>query len=197
MIIKIVNIRTAEIIVEKEYDDLKTAVEEWRANLREADLHGANLRRADLRRANLYGADLYGADLYGADLREADLREADLRRADLYGADLYGADLREADLREANLREANLREADLHEADLNGADLHGANLRELYVQIKGSKHWFVGFGDKIRIRCEEHTVAEWQNQYEDIGLKNGYTLEEINEYKSYVDFYAAALAGKK
>jgi hypothetical protein len=99
-----------------------------------------------------------------------------LRGAYLRGADLYGADLRGADL---------------YGADLRGANLYGANLCEKYLQIKGSKAWLVGFGDKIQIDCEDHTVIEWQQEYEAIGKKNGYTDDEIKEYKSYIDFYAS------
>ena len=64
-----------------EYETIRIACEQNRADLSEADLRGANLSGADLREADLYGANLSGADLYGANLY----------RANLSGADLYGA----------------------------------------------------------------------------------------------------------
>ena len=74
--IQIKNRFTGSIILESEKTTWKEAVEEAKANLREADLRDADLRRADLRGAGLYGVNLRGADLYGADLHGAELCNA-------------------------------------------------------------------------------------------------------------------------
>ena len=101
--IQIKNRFTGSIILESEKTTWKEAVEEAKANLREADLRDADLRRADLRGAGLYGVNLAGANLYAANLGGADLRDADLRGAGLYGVNLRGADLYGADLHGAEL----------------------------------------------------------------------------------------------
>ena len=112
--IKIVNRWNGSILVEGEYNDIKSLISKnsganlYGADLFEADLSGADLSRADLRNADLYGANLSGANLRNANLSRANLSGADLFGADLFGADLSGADLSRADLRNADLSGANL-----------------------------------------------------------------------------------------
>ena len=87
-----------KIIISGDYESIKIACVENKANLVEADLEGADLRGADLYLADLEGANLVGADLgranlVGANFRGANLRGAYPRGADLRGANLVGADL--------------------------------------------------------------------------------------------------------
>jgi len=118
------------------------------ANLSEADLSKANLSRADLSRADLSGANLSGATLYGANLYEADLYEANLSEADLSKANLYEANLYRADLSKANLYEANLYRVNLPLTD------------RVLISRWSICHIQREF---IRIGCEYHTTAEWEN----------------------------------
>jgi hypothetical protein len=129
--------------IEGDYESLKEAVVDNKANLAGANLGGANLRGA-----NLAGADLRGANLRGANLRGANLGVADLRGANLRVADLRGADLRVADLRGANLRGANLR----------GANLRGADLRVAKNYIKSH---FLFFELIRREEVESFTGPQW------------------------------------
>ncbi|MCO7317761.1 pentapeptide repeat-containing protein [Riemerella anatipestifer] len=160
-----------------------------------ADLRGAYLGGTDLRGANLRGADLRGADLRGADLRSADLRGADLRGANLEGTDLIGTDLRYANLEGTNLRNtnligtnlggANLRNTDLRKANLigtnlGGADLGGANLRNASLPIYCK--WSVVFNSKkIKIGCEEKTVDEWEEWFNNSNEKF-YTPRDTEDF---------------
>ncbi|MDQ2592774.1 pentapeptide repeat-containing protein [Acinetobacter baumannii] len=129
-------------------------------------------------------ADLRGANLRGADLRGANLRGANLRGADLRGANLRGADLRGANLRGANLRGANLRGANLRGANLRGADLRGAKAAPLFVYGLCWDVIISGLG-KMRIGCQEHTVADWK-AFDDarITRMDSEALEFWNQYKS-------------
>ncbi|EPP9670109.1 pentapeptide repeat-containing protein, partial [Acinetobacter baumannii] len=94
---------------------------------------------------------------------------ANLRGADLRGADLYGADLRGANLRGANLR---------------GADLRGAKAAPLFVYGLCWDVIISGLG-KMRIGCQEHTVADWK-AFDDarITRMDSEALEFWNQYKS-------------
>jgi hypothetical protein len=165
MHIEIKNRYTCTIIFAGEYESVKDAV-----------------TGAYLAGANLTDADLTDADLIGADLRYADLRYADLRDANLRYANLRGANLRDADLADADLRGANLIGADLADADLRGAI--GAPYT---IFICGSRHDVWTDGDIIKIGCEVYNVDEWVNQYCEIGRANGYSPDEISEYKAYID----------
>ena len=187
MNIEIKNRWTGNIIIAREYESVKDALQKNR----DADLRDADLRDADLMCADLMCADLGGADLGGADLRDADLRDADLMCADLGGADLRGADLGGAYLMSADLRGADLGDADLRGADLRGADLRGANGIILpIITISGTKHTFFYMSDIIQIGCEKWAVDHWLEHYQTIGEKNDYTPEEIAEYKTYIDMIA-------
>jgi hypothetical protein len=142
-----------------------------------------------------------------ADLRDADLRDVNLRDANLSGADLSGANLSDAylwgaDLRDANLRGANLSDANLYDANLYGADLSGADLSDAYLigvdlrRAKGILSFTLGqhFGFSyqhdgviyVQIGCECHTLEHWLTNYEQIGIKNGYSNKEINRYKRFM-----------
>ena len=72
MNIVVLNRWAGEIIVEGEYDDIKSLVNSNPGiNLTEADLRGADLTEADLTRANLRGANLRGAYLRLAQIGRA------------------------------------------------------------------------------------------------------------------------------
>ena len=62
------------------------------------------------------------------------------------------------------------------------------------IFICGSRHNFWAYDRKIEIGCECHAIAEWIENYAEIGKKNYYTESEIAEYKQYIDFAASALA---
>ena len=202
-----------QVLFSGEYNSLKSCVEaavKRGADLREADLRGAylrgaNLRGADLRGAYLRGADLSEAYLRGADLRVADLSEAYLSKADLSKADLSEADLRGADLIRANLIganligayliRANLSEANLSEAHLRGADLRGAKncfTHHWLPQIQGSRHFVCMSGERtLKIGCISNSIDWWLENSEKCGIENGYTPEQIVEYRRYIELIAA------
>ena len=55
------------------------------------------------------------------------------------------------------------------------------------LQIQGTKHYFnickIGY---IKIGCIEKSIDDWEKQFEQIGKEKGYTKEQINEYKLYI-----------
>ena len=144
------------------------------------------LRGADLNGANLGGANLGVANLSGANLSEADLSEANLRGANLGGANLRGANLGGADLSEANLR---------------GADLSGASAQTAmgdWLRIAGTRHALHALDeDNISIGCMRNTLAWWREHFRECGHENGYTLEQIEEYRMHIEYAAQWLAARK
>ena len=149
-------------------------------------------------RANLSGANLSMANLSGAHLSGAHLSGANLSGAHLYGADLSGANLSRVDLSGANLNGANLNGANLNGADLSGAYLSGANLNltkisdtEYLVKtlfINGSRNSVSWYGcNQIKIGCHKKEISWWLENYKLIGKREGYTPDQIAEYKTYID----------
>ena len=144
-----------------------------RANLTGADLSGANLSRADLSRANLSGANLSGADLSGANLT---------------GADLSGANLSGANLSGANLSGANLSGVNLTGAYLNLAKISDTEYLVKTLFINGSRHSVSWYGcNQIQIGCHKKEIDWWLENYKLIGKREGYTSDQIAEYKTYID----------
>jgi len=78
-----------------------------------------------------------------------------------------------------------LRDANLIVANLIGANLRGADLP--IITIIGSVHSLQFSNNKIRIGCEYFTAEHWLENYESIGKENNYTVEQLKEYKKYID----------
>ena len=174
-------------------DIVLKAIQE-KVNLRYADLSNANLSYADLSNADLSYADLSNADLSYADLSYADLSYAYLSNANLRYAYLSNADLRYADLSNANLSYANLRyaylsNANLRYADLRYADLSNANLRYANLMtFQFQRHQaFYTFDGTLRIGCIVLPISEWVDTFEQIGLHEQYTDEQIDMYGDFIN----------
>ena len=192
MKIEIRNRFSGEIIIEGEYNSIRGAAEDANlsgVDLRDADLRDADLRGVDLRDADLSGVDLRDADLSGVDLRDANLRSANLRNTNLLDANLRSANLRNTNLRGVDLRDADLSGVDLLDADLRSADLRNTNLDYVYIQIQGTSHNFIGFGDNIQIGCYIYSTEYWKIMYDVIGRENNYTKAQIKEYYKYIKMY--------
>ena len=83
---------------------------------------------------------------------------------------------------------------------LHGGVFRGGEFRDgwLILQIQGSKH-FVNIPDgmNIKIGCHEHDVEYWLANFERIGRIEGYSDEQIKEYKMYIDLAATMTANNK
>ena len=55
------------------------------------------------------------------------------------------------------------------------------------IFINGSMHTvtYVGSG-KISIGCKCHTIEEWKEKFKEIGERNDYNAEKIQEYHNYI-----------
>ena len=61
--------------------------------------------------------------------------------------------------------------------------------RALY--INGSRHHVKYWGEnKINIGCKKYSIDEWKSHFKSIGESEGYTPEEIEEYREYIEFIA-------
>lgn len=58
--------------------------------------------------------------------------------------------------------------------------------------ISASRHTVSYWGeDVIQIGCKRYTISEWQKHFRKIGESEGYSTEQIEEYKGYIDLIAA------
>ncbi len=77
-----------------------------------------------------------------------------------------------------NLAFANLAGANLQSANLSGSILTGTNL----IRIQGSRHEINAVGNIVQIGCKLFSLDKWLENYEKIGVGEGYTPAEIKEY---------------
>ncbi len=149
--------------------------------------------RANLSEANLSGAYLSGAKLSGANLSGDNLSRANLSMANLSGAYLSGADLSRANLSGANLSGADLSRANLSGANLSGADLNLTKISDTEYLVKtlfinGSRNSVSWYGcNQIQIGCHKKEISWWLENYNEVGKREGYTPDQIKEYKTYID----------
>jgi len=61
-------------------------------------------------------------------------------------------------------------------------------LAETPLQIQGSEHLVTVIGKDIQIGCITMTKSRWVKLGERLAKKNGYSKEEIKEYKNYLKF---------
>lgn len=58
--------------------------------------------------------------------------------------------------------------------------------------ISASRHTVSYWGeDVIQIGCKRYTISEWQKHFRKIGEAEGYSTEQMEEYKGYIDLIAA------
>ena len=57
--------------------------------------------------------------------------------------------------------------------------------------ISASSHAVSYWGeDVIQIGCKRYTISEWQKHFRKIGEAEGYSPEQMEEYKGYIDLIA-------
>jgi len=64
----------------------------------------------------------------------------------------------------------------------------GDNITPKIIGIHGSKHFVNYWGeDAIQIGCKKLSIQEWLDNFEKVGISEGYSTEQIAEYKGYID----------
>mgnify|MGYP003478722670 CR=1 FL=1 len=138
-------------------------------------------------KANFYGGYFHGGNFHGGDFSGGYFRGGDFRGGDFYGGDFRGGDF--------------------HGGYFHGGNFHGGNFRGgdyevLMLQIQGSKHFcYAYFSEEdnsvcLGIGCERHTIEWWLENYASIGQEENYTDEQVDEYKLYIDLFAARYPSK-
>jgi len=126
----------------------------------------ANFLGGDFRGGNFYGGNFYGGNFYGGNFN---------------GGNFHGGDFRGGDFR--------------------GGNFYGGYYEVSMLQIQGSKHFcYAYFEDDgsicLGIGCERHSIEWWIESYSEIGNNENYTAEQVDEYKLYIDLFAARYPSK-
>ena len=138
-------------------------------------------------KANFYGGYFHGGYFHGGDFYGGNFHGGDFRGGDFYGGNFHGGYF--------------------HGGNFYGGNFHGGNFRGgdyevLMLQIQGSKHFcYAYFSEEdnsvcLGIGCERHTIEWWLENYASIGQEENYTDEQVDEYKLYIDLFAARYPSK-
>lgn len=90
---------------------------------------------------------------------------------------------------------------DLSGADLSGADLSGAECLTAqgdFLRLAGTRHALIAIDESnISIGCMRNTLAWWRENYAVVGVQQGYTPKQIEEYRMHIEYAAQWLAALK
>lgn len=91
--------------------------------------------------------------------------------------------------------------------EMRGGVMRGGEIEVSMLQIQGARHFcyasFTEDGKEIwlGIGCEFHPIQWWIENYETVGEKEDYAIEEVAEYSDYIQLftkrYAPELLKKK
>ena len=143
-------------------------------------------------KANFYGGYFHGGDFYGGDFRGGDF----------YGGDFYGGNFRGGDFYGGNFHGGYFHGGNFYGGNFHGGNFRGGDYEVLMLQIQGSKHFcYAYFSEEdnsvcLGIGCERHTIEWWLENYASIGQEENYTDEQVDEYKLYIDLFAARYPSK-
>ena len=154
-----------------------------------------------------HGGDFYGGDFRGGDFRGGDFyggyfRGGDFRGGDFYGGDFYGGNFRGGDFYGGNFHGGYFHGGNFYGGNFHGGNFRGGDYEVLMLQIQGSKHFcYAYFSEEdnsvcLGIGCERHTIEWWLENYASIGQEENYTDEQVDEYKLYIDLFAARYPSK-
>ena len=112
------------------------------------------------------------------------------------GGNFHGGNFHGGDFHGGNFRGGNFRGG-----DFRGGNFHGGDYEVSMLQIQGSKHFcYAYFEDDgsicLGIGCERHSIEWWIESYSEIGNNENYTAEQVDEYKLYIDLFAARYPSK-
>lgn len=57
-------------------------------------------------------------------------------------------------------------------------------MKKIYLWVSG-KGW-----TPFQLGCKRYTISEWQKHFRKIGEAKGYSTEQMEEYKGYIDLIA-------
>jgi hypothetical protein len=170
-------------------------------NFRGGDFHGGDFYGGNFRGGDFHGGDFHGGDFHGGDFYGGNFRGGDFHGGDFYGGNFRGGDFHGGDFHGGNFYGGNFRGGNFRGGDFRGGNFYGGYYEVSMLQIQGSKHFcYAYFEDDgsicLGIGCERHSIEWWIESYSEIGNNENYTAEQVDEYKLYIDLFAARYPSK-
>ena len=160
------------------------------------NFHGGNFHGGNFHGGNFHGGDFHGGTFYGGNFH-GDYFYGDY----FHGGTFYGGTFYGGNFHGGNFHGGNFHGGNFHGGDFHGGNFHGGTYKVSMLQIQGSKHFcYAYFEDDgsicLGIGCERHSIEWWIESYSEIGNNENYTAEQVDEYKLYIDLFAARYPSK-
>ena len=171
-------------------------------NFHGGDFYGGDFYGGDFRGGNFHGGNFHGGDFRGGDFHGGYFHGGYFRGGDFYGGDFYGGNFRGGDFYGGNFHGGYFHGGNFYGGNFYGGNFRGGDYEVLMLQIQGSKHFcYAYFSEEdnsvcLGIGCERHTIEWWLENYASIGQEENYTDEQVDEYKLYIDLFAARYPSK-
>jgi len=141
-------------------------------------IHGGVIRGGVIRGGIIHGGVVHGGVIRGGVVHGGVIRGGIIHGGIIYGGIIHGG----------VIRGGVIHGGVVHGGELHGGELHGGKWKKAPLQIQGSRDFFnVSDEDKITIGCITTDFNNWIENYKEIGEKHNYTIDEIIEYKNYID----------
>ena len=147
-----------------------------------------------------YGGEFYGGMFYDGVFRDGEFRGGTFYDGVFYGGTFYDGEFRGGEFRGGTFSggtfyDGVFRGGTFYDGVFYGGTFSGGYL---FLQIQGSKHFVnVPDGENIKIGCKCMSPNDWLLNFEQIGEIEGYTAEQIAEYKLYIDLASQLIKGNK
>jgi hypothetical protein len=144
-----------------------------------------------------HGGEFHGGVFHGGEFHGGEFHGGRFHGGEFHGGEFHGGEFHGGRFHGGEFHGGEFHGGVFHGGWFHGGEFHGGVFHGgwLPLRIQGSQH-FVNApdGKTIRIGCEQHTPEYWLEHYAGIGRKNGYTPEQVQEYKRYIDVAAAMIA---
>ena len=163
-----------------------------KAIIRGGNFWGGTFSGGDFWGGNFSGGNFWGGDFSGGNFRGGDFWGGDFSGGNFWGGNFSGGDFSGGNFWGGNFWGGNFR----------GGNFWGGTYEVSMLQIQGSKHFcYAYFSEKdnsvcLGIGCERHTIEWWIENYASTGQDESYTAEQVDEYKLYIDLFAARYPNK-
>ena len=122
-------------------------------------------------------------------------------KAVIRGGDFSGGTFRGGTFRGGTFSGGDFWGGDFRGGDFWGGDFWGGTYEVSMLQIQGTQHFCYAYPQEdgsicLGIGCERHSIEWWIENYASIGQEKNYTAEQVDEYKMYIDLFAARYPSK-
>ena len=135
-------------------------------------------------------AVLHGGEMHGGEMWGGEMWGGVMRGGVMWGGEMWGGVMRGGVMRGGVMRGG----------EMHGGVMRGGVIKVSMLQIQGTRHFcYASFTEDekeiwLGVGCHFKPISEWIETYKRIGVSEGYTADEIEEYSGYIEVFAKRYA---